>query len=442
MTDQEEVSVEQAWEDIKRRCDAAGIEYAETESVGNSLHDSGKVNPHNVLRMVNIRAGSSIRNVLLPEDRIKQFRDIAFESYVFLEDYSAVWNRITNVIETRIISLGPYASLIRLLTRLPGFENLSTTPVSDGSEVRFSPPPDNWRVCATNKAISVELSPLSDEFRCLISEGVNVLPTATSLKIKGASCQNYDRALQALEDIGNAFAFELDVRNNIQLGLLRRPALSSRARPPVSAMPIRVPLMTYPREPVELYQYGRSAIGLPLLQFLAYYQVAEFFFPVYSRQEVARRLRLALKQPRFDLSDDVAVNRLLSVILPEGRTGVGEREQLRLTIRGCMEPDMIREFVQSSSQVSQYFTEKKQAVRGANRILLYDGQPDLRDQVAERIYAIRCRVVHTKQEGGSDAAVDLLLPSSPEARAMAPDVELMRLVAQHVIAAAGVPIRK
>ena len=34
-----------------------------------------------------------------------------------------------------------------------------------------------------------------------------------------------------------------------------------------------------------LYWYGPGASGMPLLQFLAFYQVLEFYFPIYSKAE-------------------------------------------------------------------------------------------------------------------------------------------------------------
>jgi hypothetical protein len=261
-------------------------------------------------------------------------------------------------------------------------------------------------------SIELELSPPSDTFRQLVNQRSWLM----TLKLSGMTHSNSEAALKSLEDLGNAFAFELDVRNDIKLALAR-----TRIQVPVSSpeqmneFPMRFPVATYPQGPLELYLYARSASGLPLLQFLAYYQAVEFFFPVYSRQDMVHRLRNALKNPRFDVNDDLALNRMLSIIIPGRHSALGEREQLRLTLRGCLEPQTIREFVESTDQSVRYFTHKQQVIRGASRILLHEGQSDLRDQAADRIYAIRCRVVHTKQDGG-DEAVGLLLPSSPEAR--------------------------
>ena len=442
------------WEDIKARCEAAGIDYEE-RVMPSALGDSTKPKRRQISRSLTFPAGKSTRRVLLFPSDLKDFRTIEFEHYTFLGDYSAIWNTQTDAIEAGLTLEYPRVPVNRIIRRIANFENLDPPESSDDNSgekeveevpdsgigdtrIRVDRMPNNWRILLTGESASIELSPSSVAFRQMANEPRS---TAMTLKLSGINYESYDQALQSLQDIGNALTFELDVRNNVQLILARTriPGTPSPSRI-IGKLPARFPASTYPQEPLELYQYGRSAAGLPLLQFLAYYQVVEFFFPIFSRQEVTRRLRIALKQPRFDVNDDIALNRVLSTILPEGRTGIGEREQLRLTLRGCLEPGAIKEFIESSPEYGPHFTGKSQVIRGAGRILLHDGQPDLRDQAADRIYAIRCRVVHTKQDG-TDSAVELLLPSSPEARSMAPDVELMRLAAQHVIASAGQTLR-
>jgi hypothetical protein len=67
---------------------------------------------------------------------------------------------------------------------------------------------------------------------------------------------------------------------------------------------------------------------VPLLQFLAYYQVIEFYFPVYSEHEARRRRRYVLKDPVFDPQSDAALGRLLATIDLRRTGGYGsERDQ-------------------------------------------------------------------------------------------------------------------
>jgi hypothetical protein len=438
------------WLNIKDRCEAAGITVEEREYIL-PTGESGETVRREYAGILNVPNGNSSRRIHIYSSSFSELRTIDFENYALLGDYYAVWSRVTNAIEARI-DMASSRTMLRVLATIPGFEDLdhpSKGDATDDGSIESDPAtshndthprnridtlPKNWRIRATRGTASIEMSPATPWLR-LFAGGSG----RATLKLNGLDLQNYTEALEALEDLSNAFCFELDVRTNIRLTLDRvRPLRTSLPRSAISDAPLSFPKSVYPKEPIELYQYGRSSSGLPLLQFLAYYQVVEFFFPVYSRQEAMRRLRLAIKDPRFDVNDDVSLNKVLTATIPEGR--VGEREQLRATLRACMEPSMIREVVESSEAYSKHFTSKDQAIRGASRILLHPGQPDLRDQAAERIYAIRCRVVHTKQDGAEDS-IDLLLPSSPEARSMRPDVELMRSVAQRVLTASSRTLR-
>lgn len=64
--------------------------------------------------------------------------------------------------------------------------------------------------------------------------------------------------------------------------------------------------------------------------------------------------------------------------------------------------------------------------------------PNLRQEVADRMYEIRCRIVHTK---GSEGEMELLLPFSTEAKRLGYDIELIEFIARKVIVAASRPLR-
>lgn len=431
--EQDEASEAILWEDIKSRCDAATIEYEESART-RPVPGSDEVE-RRMLRAIRLPAGPTTRRIYIWPHELKSLCSIKFERYCFLGDYHAIWNKDDGSIEAKLVVNTRRHSFNRIIRRFANFEDLdpprdATSPIRS----RYSLP-KVWRIRADKNSLSIELSPPSTEFLRLGSD--EPLLGEITLKISGTSEKEYNLALRILCDIGSALSFELDVRNDIQVALARprRYEVPSR-RKVISDLPMRFPEATYPEEPLELFQYGRAASSLPLLQFLAYYQVVEYFFPIYSRQAVASRLRIALKQPRFDVNDDIALSRVLSAILPEGKNFINEREQLRHTLHACLEPQTIRDLIEASEEYLRHFTAKNQSIKGVERMILHDRQPDLRDQAADRIYAIRCRVVHAKQDG-RDAAVDLLLPSSPETSYMLPEIDLMCTVAQQVLAVAG-----
>ena len=111
--------------------------------------------------------------------------------------------------------------------------------------------------------------------------------------IEGLSISNHDQAVQLLETVADALFFEIDIRFNIPLGLrkVRRPLVRPLIKSDeLSRKPLQFPNCRYDREPASLYWYGRSATGMPLLQFLAFYQAIEYYFPVYSQNEAIKHI--------------------------------------------------------------------------------------------------------------------------------------------------------
>lgn len=62
----------------------------------------------------------------------------------------------------------------------------------------------------------------------------------------------------------------------------------------------------------------------------------------------------------------------------------------------------------------------------------------MRNDIAERIYDIRCKIVHTKDVAESrDQTGNLLLPFSKEAEGLTFDIELIQYVARQVLIASS-----
>lgn len=403
--------------------------------------NDGSVTRHLTVQWPN---GLGRRAITYNEVAASPLMGIDIKNLAFLGDYDAILNKKAGTIEARISSLGVMPlSRARLMniTRLPGVEVFDDA-VADGDSEDYDwpRPPEKWRLIVSQGTVVLELSPLTEETAAVL--GVHRLTSGSvSLKISGLGTTWHDDALGGLETIGNAFLLDLDLKYDVSYGLFSRRA-GAMSKPKARSAPTQpsFPSNKYQAEPLALYQYGRSAQGLPLLEFLAFYQAIEYFFPIYARNDLLGRLRTTLNDPRFDARDDACLGRVLSLAAPVGRGLGSEREQLRATVRGCAEAEELRSLVESTERMTEHFCAKKQAIQGVSKIQLDAAAVDLRDQLADRIYAIRCRIVHTKQDGG-DAGVNLLLPSSREARSLAPDVALVRFVAEKVLVARATALR-
>ena len=191
------------------------------------------------------------------------------------------------------------------------------------------------------------------------------------------------------------------------------------------------PRFSYERNPSSLYWYARSASSMPLLQFLAFYQCIEFFFPQYSRQETIAKIKNVLKNPVFDGTKDSSINAILNVTI-EGRRGalLEERKQLGATLKQCVDASALRDFLNETEERKQFYRSGYKKISD-QRIVLSDETPMV-DQTAERIYDIRCKVVHMKNLEGAEGG-DMILPFSEEADLLMDDVELIKFLARRVL---------
>jgi hypothetical protein len=263
------------------------------------------------------------------------------------------------------------------------------------------------------------------------------------VRIEGIVLNEHDKALKLLEELTNSLFLQIDFRFDVPL-TLGRESFRLRNRFRSSGQLDEDPHVAYPRysyegTPSSLYWYARSAQGMPLLQFLAFYQCIEFFFPRYSRQETIAKIKNVLKDPAFDGSKDSCINVMLNAIL-EGRRGSPlpeERKQLGATLKACVDPTALRDFLTETDDRKLYYAKDYKEISD-KKISLSDA--GLTDQTAERVYDIRCKVVHTKNLDVGEGD-EMILPFSTEADLMMEDVELIKFLARKVLIASSVLLK-
>lgn len=273
--------------------------------------------------------------------------------------------------------------------------------------------------------------------------GKRLLPArrgAPTLKISGSPSSTHEEALNSLEKWAASLFFDFSLKYDLPMTI---PRLRQRRRPlagPSHAhMPPALPQSFYDREATQLYMYARTTRGLPLLEFLAYYQSIEFFFDRAVREDVIRSVRSAVADPRFSAHNERDILDLIKRASSGSSPARSEREQLRVTIRGATQESQLRTVLQNLEDNEEYFLQKKQKIRGVAPLSLQSNV--LQDDVADRIYALRCRIVHTKELGRSKDE-GALLPSSDESQFLEFEIPLVRYIAEQLILSRARPITR
>ena len=115
--------------------------------------------------------------------------------------------------------------------------------------------------------------------------------------------KTYEQTVRLLDSVVSSLFFQIDDAIGVPLRLthphwrVRYPRRRSMLKPKT----LRFSFAQYEQAPLDLYWYARSVDRMPLLQYLAFYQVLEYFMPSCSQRETISKVRELLAGPTFSL---------------------------------------------------------------------------------------------------------------------------------------------
>ncbi|MEU6509157.1 hypothetical protein [Streptomyces sp. NPDC046942] len=288
-----------------------------------------------------------------------------------------------------------------------------------------------------NETTCLEISPASPACYTLTSYGRYAPREGNRWGAFGLTVKVYlesdkpDRMEKAAGEIVSSLLYELDVRNAIRFHIDRwisergdRRILQRRA----ATSAIRFPEISIKPEMATLFGFAASAIDNPPLAFLSYYQILEHNLASAVKRQALRKIRKELSDPLFNGSNRDDLLRIF--MIGERSTHMSEAAQLRTLIDECVRPEALADFFTADEHLSHF--GKKGPIAGVETVNPSNPQVSLASQVADRVYGIRNRIVHAKDDPRFGEAPPLL-PEGPEADALWPDIMLARLLATEVI---------
>lgn len=403
-------------ESLLARCDSANIKY--------SLEEAPFLENQKYL-MISFPSGrEKHQHHCFSIQQIRDLLEIQFESKHFLAGYKGIYSYESSVIECLITSLN-IISVRQIFSRL--FE-LNPSEIEDEKieESVFTVERNN---------IKISLSVPSKDMMILFP--ANNSRRSLSLKIEGVNISKHDEVMKTLETMTNSFFFQIDICKNISFILQktrirnREELVSWRKR----SKPIEFPKYEYDAAPLSLYWYGRSAVHMPLLQYLSFYQAIEYYFPAYFHDEVKKKFQTLLKDPSFRVDRESDITKLIKISQFNNGGYGNEREMLKVTIKACIEETELRDVLSGTEDIKKHFTTKLKGITDCT-INFSSDKIDLRDMITQRVYDIRCKIVHAKNDS-DEIFGSFLLPFSNESEMLQLDIDLIQLIAQKVIIASS-----
>lgn len=362
----------------------------------------------------------------------KDYLESDFEHFKFVKDYEAVWSPKLKVIECELQPVARFAAPPHyMLRRLFQAMSEEGDEQEEFARYEFEQSEDGIKVSIGGASLDYAiLSFLKDK-----RSRFDFARRRPTIRIENIDVSRHDKAKSVLEKLGNALLFKVDMTLNLGLKLaedreIRRSYF--RRKKEEHDLDKAFPTYEYDKEPMSLYWYAKGAIEMPLLQFLALYQILEFYFPIFSQKDAHQQVKNLIKDPRFNPNKDSDISRVLNTITQnKNQLGFGsEIEQLKSTMSSCITSQDIREVIENDDDMVEFFKDKKSKSLSTKNLSVGNATADLVNECAERIYEIRCRVVHTK---ASDKNYELLLPSSPELKYLIHDITILEMISKKVM---------
>ena len=185
----------------------------------------------------------------------------------------------------------------------------------------------------------------------------------------------------------------------------------------------------YDEIPMALYWFAQSSSYSPIFRYFALYQVVEYYYPIYATLNAKNKIQNLLKDPKFNVNRDSDILRLLTAVKTNSNGNIGdEREQLSITLRNVVTGEDIVEYISERTNLSDYYKGKTSQKLSEQKLRLSD-KIGIVEDVAMRIYDIRCRIVHNK----ASETDNKILPMTKDMELLVNDVELLEYIARKVI---------
>jgi hypothetical protein len=375
-----------AFEEIIKRCKKAGIDYEWRPGFDERYGLS-----------VCIQQGTGKHKIILfdAEDG-KKLLDSDFEKYVFVEGYrEAICYYEEGYVEAVVESIGPVDSKTMILSFVTGrsYKDVANR-IKAGIDTRLELDKGG------DRGVKVSIGNPSKTLLAMLNYVREA--EALSVRVERLRITKNTEAAEQLGRVTDSLFFELRKKCNVDLFVRRHYEVGEyawkmewRARSRRESE-VGFPKFEYDKKPIELYWHAVSAYKMPLLQYLAYYQILEYYFTKYSMLGAKKEIRNCLKDPEFNVDDEDDIVKIVTCV--SGKLGryVSENELLCDTIRECVSEEELVPVV-SGEAVKEYF-KKDYKIVSQFRVSQENKERDIREQLAERIYDIRCRIVHTKED--------------------------------------------
>lgn len=254
-----------------------------------------------------------------------------------------------------------------------------------------------------------------------------------TIRIINMNKANIEDAITFSNSLFEACLFELSYTSNYSLYLsdvfptFRRRTFSLKE--PISfRVNRRFPSIFYNSDLIRFYQRGVGT-DIPILKFLAFYQVLEYFYIKVSDENLYFRLSSILNNPLFNSTSSTSFDKLIQEIHDHKKES-DEKRNLNLVLKKYINEDDLIEFLKAYQEfLGEKYCNKQKDIFG-EKISLSITPGYVFDNVAKLIKTIRNALVHSSD---SYERQERHIPFSESTEIVKKEIPLVKFLAEKVI---------
>lgn len=261
----------------------------------------------------------------------------------------------------------------------------------------------------------------------------------TTIRIGNMSEVNTENALTRSSILIESCLFEFSYLKHIPMRLAEewpykkeKPKLFEFDKP-VSESQFPLPRVSYNTDLIRFYQLGRSS-DILVLQFLAFYQVLEYFFIKVSNEKLYDQLSRRLNDPKFKTTPDHLDHLIQDVI--EHRRITDETEMLKNVINKFIDEKELIKFIQMYEDHlgEELYTKRRDLFGEKVHVPLRSGH--VVGNIAKTIKVVRNALVHSSDR---HERFPRHVPFSESTKIVEYEIPLVKFLAEKVIIASAKP---
>ncbi len=180
-----------------------------------------------------------------------------------------------------------------------------------------------------------------------------------------------------------------------------------------------------------IYHYQMAlSTDSPMLQFLSYYHIMEYFFEKIYNEEIVKIIEKEITSPHFSPKREKDIKKLISKKIKDrgDNYSFNEKEALMLTLSRYINIDELRTRLDEyNNKLVKYYKDNEVLFSKGDRVDLTKNESQTFSKLASRIYKTRNAIVHSK-----DGEKAKFTPFTDD-KFLINEIPLMRFIAEDII---------